>query len=316
MSAPFPRRTRYLRAFLVSLLLVLACLFGLLFGVRLEAVVMADGVFKARDQQELRALAEGPVELGWYEGEIARGGAAPMRVRLDAAGDGLTDPAQGKVLAVQARALADGARAGELRFHALRAGDLLWPGQHVARVQADELRQELLRVQERLQERQSRDEPDHLLRAERDLLRGRLARSVLRAPAGGYPWVVLKVHVEPLAPVRPGDAVALVAPWDPAAGRPRDLVAEMDIDEKLCDELTPGQAVRLYSTMYNHRLYGLAEARLERLEPWGEMSAGGRRQFRAVAAVTEVPFPVKLGSSFKAEIVTGRKAVYRLILEH
>jgi hypothetical protein len=317
MSASPPGRTGYLRLFLLSLSLVLVCLLGLLFGVRMEAVVPATGIVKARDQQDLRALVAGPVEPGWYEGEVVRPGAVPLRARLDADGNGQTDPAQGGVLPVQAGELADGSglRVGPTRWHRLRAGDMLWPGQPVARVRAEDLRQQFLHVEQRLQERQSQGETDPALRAEHELLRERLAQAVLRAPTGEPSWLVLKVHVEPLAPVRPGDAVALVAPCD-ATGRPRDLVAELEVSESHGNGLEPGQAVRLYSTMYNHRLHGHAEARLEHLDPWADGGQDGSRLFHAVAAITNSPFPLPLGSSLKAEVVTGRKAVYRLILEH
>ena len=57
------------------------------------------------------------------------------------------------------------------------------------------------------------------------------------------------------------------------------------------------------------------EKHIERLEPLGEPTANGERRFRAVAAITEAPFALRVGSSFKAEIVIGRKQVYRIILE-
>jgi hypothetical protein len=70
--------------------------------------------------------------------------------------------------------------------------------------------------------------------------------------------------------------------------------------------------------MYNHRLHGWAEARVERVDPHGETAANGERHYHVWAAVTHVPFPqpLRLGSSCKAEIVVGRKPVFRIILEH
>ena len=73
--------------------------------------------------------------------------------------------------------------------------------------------------------------------------------------------------------------------------------------------------MRIYSTMYNQRLHGHAEGRIERLEPLAEALPSGERRFRAVAVITAAPFALRVGSSFKAEIVIGRKQVYRIILE-
>jgi hypothetical protein len=318
MSMPrLPSPTRYLRVFLFSLTLVFLCLAGFLFGVRMEAVVTAPGTLKAKGQHEVRALVAGLVELGWHEGTVAGPSGPPLHARLDPQGNGRTDPSAGKALAVQAYGLADGSgrRIGPTRFHRLEAGDILWPEQILGRVRADELRLELSRVQQRLEEVQGQGQSDHALQAQRDLLRERLAQSLVYAPQGEGAWLVLKVRVEPLAAVQPGDALALIAPCDARTGQPRDVIAELDVPESHYDGLAPGQEVRLYSATHNHRLHGHAEGRLERLGPLAE-AAGGGRSFRAVAAVTESPFPLLSGSSIKAEIVTGRKPVYRIILEH
>ena len=52
------------------------------------------------------------------------------------------------------------------------------------------------------------------------------------------------------------------------------VYSNFDIDEKQFGAVEPGQEVRLFSSMYNHRLYGPAAARIERLEPSGEAAAG------------------------------------------
>ena len=52
-----PRATYHLRVFTVSLVLVVVCLAGFLFGVRMEAKVPATGVITARDLRHARAAA-------------------------------------------------------------------------------------------------------------------------------------------------------------------------------------------------------------------------------------------------------------------
>ena len=86
-----PRRTYHLRVFAISLVLVLLCLVGFLFAVCLEAVVPATGIVRARHQEEMRSTVEGTVELGWYEGVLADPAGAPLTVRVDGKGNGLTD---------------------------------------------------------------------------------------------------------------------------------------------------------------------------------------------------------------------------------
>jgi hypothetical protein len=54
---------------------------------------------------------------------------------------------------------------------------------------------------------------------------------------------------------------------------------------------------------------------LEEVEPGGDLGPGGERRFRARARVTHAPFPLEPGSGCKAEVVIGRKQVYRIILE-
>jgi hypothetical protein len=115
--------------------------------------------------------------------------------------------------------------------------------------------------------------------------------------------------------VKEGDAVALLAPLDGKSRQPREFIARLEVPEKHGEEVAVGQAVRLSSLMYSQRLYGQAEARIERVEPAAEVVPGGARVLRAEAVVTRSPFPLKLGSGFKAEVVVGRKAVYRIILE-
>jgi hypothetical protein len=281
-----PRPTYYLRTFGICLVLVVLCLTGFLFGIRMEAVVPASGIILARDQEEFRSPMTGLVEPGWYEGEIVASGSAPLRVRLDAQGDGSTDPAAGSKKRVRAYQLADGrnlAKTG-VCFHRLQPGDELWPGQVFAQVRTDQI-----------------------------LPR----RAVLRVPDKGGPWLTLEVPVARGQRIQAGDVIATLAPLDPRTHQPRDLIAHLDIDEKHFGDVAPDQVVRLHSTISNHRHHGHATARIERLEPWGKPAGAGQRRFHALAPVQESPGqPLPLGSTFKAEIVVGRKLMYRIILEH
>jgi hypothetical protein len=279
-----PRRAYHLRVFAVSLILVLVCLVAFLVFVRMEAIVPATGVIAARGQQDLRAPFAGLVELGWYEGDVPEDG-TPVRIRVDKYGDGVADPAE------------------------------LWPGQILARVEPAQLELELSRLKARLADLESAGKPTGEVQVQIQTLRDQLAKAVLPVPDQTNHWLVLKVHSEQRQSVAAGEPMALIAPLDAATHQPKDLTAFLDVHEKHTGELSLGQPVRIYSTMYNQRLHGHALGRIERLEPLGEPAANGERRFRAVVAITDTPYLLRVGSSFKAEIVVGRKQVYRIILE-
>ena len=78
----------------------------------------------------------------------------------------------------------------------------------------------------------------------------------------------------------------------------------------------PGQPVRLSSSLFNHRLHGHASALVERIEPWGHESLDTSRRYTVWAAVIDSPVALRLGSRCQAEVLVGRKPVYRIILEH
>jgi hypothetical protein len=247
-----------------------------------------------------------------------------LTVRLDAHGDGQSDPAQGAPLAVTQFQLLDGDRKTSVaresvRFHKLAAGDELWPGQVLAAMRTDELRFKLGQAEERLRHAESQGtgsvEFDQA-RAERDWLRYQVRNAVWTVPREGDLWQAVEVAVASGQSVNPGDLVAAVVPLDPETRRPRDLLVRLDLDEDDAGDLAPGQVVRLYSAMHNYRVHGCAEATVERVEPLGEERTGGKRRFHAVAAVTQAPFTLPLGSSCQAEVVVGKKRVYRIILEH
>lgn len=326
MSTPWvpPPRSYHLRVFAVSLAIVLLSLAGFLFCVRMEAIAPATGTITARDLHELRSPTKGLVEPGWYEGEVPQDDGPPLRVRLDGQGNGVTDPERGGsqlvthyelTLAEQRRRVTPAV----LRFHPLRAGDELWPGQVVATLRPAEGQGRLEPLEPRMYRGDGATElvsAIDFFRSPADRPRSPSAPAALRVPESGRLWMAVQAPLAPQQAVGPGDLIATVVPIDPETRRPLDLVALLEVDEKYWGEVAPGQTVRLASTMYNSRLHGHAEARIERLEPWGEEGDNGRRRFRAVAPVTQAPYPLWLGSSFQAEIVVGRKLVYRLVLEH
>jgi len=318
MSTPsvVPRPT-YLRVFALSLGAVILCLVGFLFGVRLEAVMPGSGVIAAREQQDIRAGIAGIIELGWQEGILRQAKGLDLRFRVNAKGHGSTDPGQGTVQKIEHFKLADGRviLPAELTYHKLQAGDELWPGQEFGLIRVDDLELKIRKLKARLDDLKSRGDPLLEVLAEHDALVERLNQAVIRVPDAKNTWQVLKVHAAPLQAVQAGDAIALVAPVDPQTGRSRDLVAFLDVQERYAGELKPGQTVRLYSTMHNQRLHGFAEGKIEHLEPLGEPGPDGERHFRARAAIMQSPFPLRPGSTVKAEIVVGRKQVYRIILE-
>jgi hypothetical protein len=326
MSAPWlpPRRAYHLRVFVVCLALVVLGLAAFLVGVRMEAVAPATGTITARDLSEVRSLLPGLVEPGWYEGEIAVTGGSPLRVRLDSQGNGGVEPGSGKCQNVCQYVLRDEDRRLRLdpdgvRFHRLEPGDELWPGQPLAAIRAEEWRFQLKQVEDRLRMLEGSGNQGagaDRLRAERDTLRRQLSEAQFNVPSTHQLWLALQVRVAPLQAVQPGDVIATIVPIDPETRQPLDLIARLEVDEKHCGDLAPGQIVRLQSDMHNHRLHGQAQARIERIEPWGELAADGQRRYTVIAPITEAPFPLALGSTVKAEVVVGRKVVYRIILEH
>jgi hypothetical protein len=310
-----PRPTYHLRVFVLCLALVVLSLAGFLFGVHLEAVAPASGLITAREQQEIRARRTGLVEPGWYEGELARSDGSCLCVRLDSLGNGRSDPACGQVVAVQEYKLTDGSgsvRPEALRFHRLQPGDELWSGQVVATVHPAAREKDKKKDKGRAPDNLASAFPFFLFPSPSD----RVMQAAVRVPETAERWLILDVRVAPFQAVQAGEVLATVVPVDPQTHQPHDLLARLDVEEKQFGDVVVGQTVYLYSSMFNHRLHGCAEARIERLEPFGEATPEGGRRFHAVAAVTSAPFAMPLGSSVKAEIVVGRKRVYRIILEH
>jgi hypothetical protein len=323
MSPPWvlPRRAYHLRVFAVSLGLLFVGLAVFLLGVQMEAVEPAAGLITARDLREVRASLPGLIDPGWYEAEIADETGRLLRLRLDAHGNGIVEPALGHSSSVQDYLVEHGPRVPPdcVRFHRLQAGDELWPGQLLASIRDEERRFQLKQVEERLRQWQSAGnrgpEYEHV-RAEAEALRHHLALSQLQVPTTEALWMVAQVRVAPEQAVQPGEVVAAIVPIDPATHQPLGLVARLEVDEKHCGEIAPGQTVRLISAMYNHRLHGHAEGIVERVEPWGNAAIDSGRRYTVIVPVKDAPFSLALGSSVRGEIVVGRKVVFRIILEH
>jgi hypothetical protein len=313
-----PRPTYHLRVFAVCLALVFLCLAILLFGVEMEAAAPATGTITARDLHELRALVAGLVEPGWYEGEVLRPGQALLAVRLDAEGNGRVQPGVAGAAAVLHFEWTDQGQIFQVqnvRFHRLQPGDTLWPRQVLASVRADEIRLLIARLEDQIKEKESRGAGTEQLAQERERLRYQFDQALLRVPDSGDLWLTLESRVAMHQAVAAGDVVAVIVPADPQTHQPLDLMARLSVDEKHWGLLAPGQSVRLKSGVHSHRLHGHAEARIERLEPAGQ-AVESERRFQALAPITSAPFVLPIGSSFQAEVIVGRKPVYRIILEH
>jgi hypothetical protein len=136
------------------------------------------------------------------------------------------------------------------------------------------------------------------------------------APSSLTRWMVLELPIENGHLVQEGELVASLVQVNAEASRVLDLVVRIEIDEQQFGSVESGQEVRLYSNMHPHRTHGFAKGVIDRLEPMGVEGPNGSRKFHAWAKVTECPFPLKLGSSVRAEVVVGRKRTYQIILEH
>jgi hypothetical protein len=127
-------------------------------------------------------------------------------------------------------------------------------------------------------------------------------------------WLLLQVHFADGQRIQEGDSIVTVQPL--ASGDETRFPVRLEIDERQFGSVEVGQDVRIYSNMYHHRTHGVAKGTIERLEPLGSEGPNGSRVFFAWARVTDSPFPLKLGSSARAEIVTGKKPTFQIILEH
>jgi hypothetical protein len=129
-------------------------------------------------------------------------------------------------------------------------------------------------------------------------------------------WLVVETRAANGQHVQSGDLIAVVVPIDPATKKPLDLCVRLTFDERHFGQLAISQQVRFASLMYNSRIHGKATGHVERLEPAGTQGESGARLFHALAKVDAAPFEMKIGSSIQAEVVTGRKPLVQVILEH
>lgn len=287
-AVPSPRRVGYLRIFLLILALLVVGLLVLLFGITMEATVSATGHVTVRGTEDVRSPRAGLIDLGWHEGEVMLPSGRKVRVRLDDRGNGLGDPVQGSLIFRHYQCEVRGSQRTvpreDLVYHKLEPGELLWPGQPFATVRPHNWWE--------------------------------LGETRLSAPAGIEPWLAADIAVQQTQAVSAGQRLVTLAPVDIVTGQPRVWLAEMDVDEDHAAEVEVGQTVRIYSNLYNHRLHGTFDAFVERIDPTAVVGDDGRRRFHVVAVLRDPPLRLMLGSGFRAEIVLGRKRVYRIILEH
>jgi hypothetical protein len=111
-------------------------------------------------------------------------------------------------------------------------------------------------------------------------------------------------------------ATGIATPPEPAESDEHLLPIRLEFEEKNFGAVEPGQEVRLYSNMYHHQTHGIAKGIIDHLEPAGVEGPNNTRRFHAWVKVSESPFLIRPGSSFRAEVVTGRKRTYQIIVEH
>lgn len=139
--------------------------------------------------------------------------------------------------------------------------------------------------------------------------------SALSAPTTTPLWLLVAVHVAPGQAVEAGQRICTLIPLDAATGQPR-LLARLEVSEEHIVEVQVGQSVRVSSNLYNDRVHGKFTARVTHIGQLAEVGRDGKRYFGVMASLEASDRPLLLGSGLKAEIVLGRKRVYRIILEH
>lgn len=138
----------------------------------------------------------------------------------------------------------------------------------------------------------------------------------INAPADAPLWLGAGVHISQGQAVEAGQRLLTLVPLDLQTHQPRELLGRLEVGEEHIIEVQAGQTVRVSSNLYNERIHGKFSAVVERIEPLGFLAEDGKRRFHVVVALEDPPGPLLLGSGLKAEIVLGRKQVYRIILEH
>jgi hypothetical protein len=129
-------------------------------------------------------------------------------------------------------------------------------------------------------------------------------------------WLVVAVHVQPGEVVTAGQRLMTLAPLNPETKEPRELMIVLEVNEEYAAEVKTKQKLRVTSNLYNERTHGKFDAVVERVEPLALIGEDGKRRYRVSAVLEGRPPRLLLGSGVKAEIVLGKKPVYRIILEH
>jgi len=125
-------------------------------------------------------------------------------------------------------------------------------------------------------------------------------------------WQVVEAPVASGESVAVGQILVRMVPVDPE----RRQAVRLEIGETQVGDVSVGQPVRLASKMWPPRVHGYATGVVSRLEPMGLEGERNVRKFVVHVDITASPFALRLGSGVKADIVTGRKPAWRIILEH
>lgn len=140
--------------------------------------------------------------------------------------------------------------------------------------------------------------------------------AVIAAPKGASLWLVATVDVAHGQAVEAGQKLMTLVPLDPATRQPLGWLARLEVREEHAIEVEPGKRLRVWSQLYNERVHGSFGAVVERVEPMARRGEDGHRYYIVLAALEDPPGPLLLGSGVKAEVLLGKKRVWRIILEH
>ncbi|WP_176011964.1 HlyD family secretion protein [Victivallis sp. Marseille-Q1083] len=105
--------------------------------------------------------------------------------------------------------------------------------------------------------------------------------------------------------VEPGETLISMA----AAG-PKKFIAF--IDEQQIHKVRENQAVRISSSQYNYFDYGYFKGKVYLIEELPE-TRGDRTYYRVRILIEDEPYPLRLGSTGEAEIITGRNRIIRFL---
>lgn len=130
-----------------------------------------------------------------------------------------------------------------------------------------------------------------------------IERTVIRAPASGQIIYAPKREGES---VTGGELVFIIAEGTDAELRayvPEDRIFRVSV----------GQKVRIYSSVFSYRKYGISEGVVRRVAEYPD-DRNGRHAYEVVIDVTETPLPLKFGSTASAAIVVDRCRILDMLL--